>query len=528
MQCLNSVFRTMDSCVEYKTIVEPVMPLVAAPITEQQRNYNPLQDPEAQQLTLEAMLCKAGLDNYANVIIHNHGITNITEYSELQECDLKLFCKVARDRVLLRKLLANLKTLQNASVDETEISETGNEDTMEFSNSSSKTFENFSEYLRDRSEGKAIMRYYDEHGTLTNALRNEMVKIILMDATAQGIETNSNFNDFISQKIVATFPNESAEIYYKSGHTIEGTRKGATGKLLKRKSQVLEALGIRKPKIKRTDNQIPAVITDEEQLNARTWLLDGRSPIETVRENWEACFELRRSDVENAKDTVEVFQLYPILKTPKSTFLIDLDFERMHPGATSNFYARFPLLHQKLETHIRCAVSKDKTYLPLLEAYETSMDGDKKDYLLCMLLPLILQTNYRVKGNWKPSVRETQNSFILEVETADDIAERIDERINFLKGKFDNVCLQPQIVAVGATRSDTGLFVIFEGTEYIADNILHAVCICVQISCVLNLQYAPDCKPLWLFVQSYLFKISASNTELPKSTRHLLGVIDEE
>lgn len=68
--------------------------------------------------------------------------------------------------------------------------------------------------------------------------------------------------------------------------------------------------------------------------------------------------------------------------------------------------------------------------------------------------------------------------------------------------------------------------VIFGGAEYIADNIVHAVCICMHITYVLNLRYTPDCKPLWLFVQSYLFKIPASIIELPKSTRDLLKGID--
>lgn len=97
---------------------------------------------------------------------------------------------------------------------------------------------------------------------------------------------------------------------------------------------------------------------------------------------------------------------------------LELDFEKMHPGATSSFYSRFPLLHNKLDKLISSAVSKDKAYQPLYDAYITTSDGDKKDYLLCLLLPVIIQTNYRVKGNWKPSVKETQDSFILEVEVS--------------------------------------------------------------------------------------------------------------
>lgn len=62
---------------------------------------------------------------------------------------------------------------------------------------------------------------------------------------------------------------------------------------------------------------------DEDQITARTWLVHGRSPIEMVRSKWEACFELRREDIANAKDLPELFQLYPIFRNPKSDALVN-------------------------------------------------------------------------------------------------------------------------------------------------------------------------------------------------------------
>lgn len=99
--------------------------------------------------------------------------------------------------------------------------------------------------------------------------------------------------------------------------------------------------------------------------------------------------------------------------------------------------------------------------------------------------------------------------------------------MDFLRDKFGDMSLQPQIVVVGASRANAAIFVIFGGAEYIADNILHAVCLCMHITYVLNLQYTPDCKPMWLFIQTYLFKIPASIIQLPKSTRDLLQSIDD-
>lgn len=97
---------------------------------------------------------------------------------------------------------------------------------------------------------------------------------------------------------------------------------------------------------------------------------------------------------------------------------IEMDFERLYPEATKNFYNRFPLLHQKLTKFIENAVAKDKAHKLLFDEYNNTTDGQQKDYLLCMLLPIIIQTNYRVKGNYKPSVKESQDSFILEVQVS--------------------------------------------------------------------------------------------------------------
>ncbi|EAT37600.1 AAEL010406-PA [Aedes aegypti] len=110
--------------------------------------------------------------------------------------------------------------------------------------------------------------------------------------------------------------------------------------------------------------------------------------------------------------------------------------------------------------------------------------------------------------------------------TAGDVERRIAQRMDFLRAKFGNIRLQPQIVAIGPSRKESAVMVLFGGAEYKADNVLHAICICMHVTYVLSLEYTPDCKPLWLFIQTYLFKIKASIVELPKSTRDLLQSIE--
>lgn len=116
LEFCNSVFRKMESeaQIQYVTLDEPILPSVAAQITEEQKRYNPLLDPEAPELQFEVLLFRAGLHNYANVIINDHGIASLKDFMELQEGDIKLFCRVARDRVLFRKLLSN--TVRNCLI----------------------------------------------------------------------------------------------------------------------------------------------------------------------------------------------------------------------------------------------------------------------------------------------------------------------------------------------------------------------------------------------------------------------------
>lgn len=80
---------------------------------------------------------------------------------------------------------------------------------------------------------------------------------------------------------------------------------------------------------------------------------------------------------------------------------------------------------------------------------------------------------------------------------------------------------------VGSAKESPGFFVVFGGAEYKADNVLHAICLCLQVSFVLNLEYAQDCKPVWMFIQSYLFGIYASVLEMPKITKELIRSISE-
>lgn len=76
---------------------------------------------------------------------------------------------------------------------------------------------------------------------------------------------------------------------------------------------------------------------------------------------------------------------------------------------------RFPMLHEKLKNQIQKACELKNNH-EMYQEYLKANDGEYKNVLLCTFLPLILQTNYRVKGNWRPSVKETQSSFIMAVQ----------------------------------------------------------------------------------------------------------------
>lgn len=174
-------------------------------------------------------------------------------------------------------------------------------------------------------------------------------------------------------------------------------------------------------------------INEESQIQAQQWLVHGRSPIEFVQKQWNKCFNRRQQQIQNEKDLSAIFLLYPIIQDPKGgilviieiltfvneiLFLIQLqlssDFDRLHPDATRKFYLRFPLLHQKLQNHLEKA-GIHKVHGEKYKQYIETTHGEYKNYLLCTFLPVIIPTNYRIKGKWRPSLKESQMSLILEV-----------------------------------------------------------------------------------------------------------------
>nr|XP_029717964.1 uncharacterized protein LOC115260800 [Aedes albopictus] len=238
-------------------------------------------------------------------------------------------------------------------------------------------------------------------------MRNELVRIILLEGLNLNLTLDSKFHNHIAD---------------------DGTRQPPCGKFIKRKSVELKALGLRGPKIAKQQgalhsepgtsgaqhvaNEIPNA---ELQSQAQNWLVHGRSPLEEVRHQWDLCFEKRKQDIKQEKDLTTIFKLYPIIQDPKGGVLISSDFDRLFPDAARKFYLRFPSLHSKLQKHIEKTCGT-KLYEDTYKEYMTATDGEYKNYLLCTFLPVILQTNYRVKGNWRPSIKEAQQSFILEVQ----------------------------------------------------------------------------------------------------------------
>lgn len=92
------------------------------------------------------------------------------------------------------------------------------------------------------------------------------------------------------------------------------------------------------------------------------------------------------------------------------------DFERLFPNATNNFYQEFPLLHDQLTPFLMKVKKSDKNEARY-ELYKKSPKGNEiKNLLLVYFLPLLVKTDYKLKGsNWRPSVTDAQKFFLTEV-----------------------------------------------------------------------------------------------------------------
>ncbi|XP_058829838.1 uncharacterized protein LOC131689069 [Topomyia yanbarensis] len=470
-------------------------------------------DMDAQNMPLEA-LCKLwGIAALYPQLVDNR-VTDVKRLLRLEPEDINELTRIIGYRITLRDVIYYLKNRYTVPVESTaKLRRAPKKDEI----ANTCQFPELRSFLCSSLTGQCIVKFYEAKHELDNARRNELVKIIVLEAIKRNITLDHAYFRAMSATIQATFPNEPMTIYFTPQSRSGDRLVPAGGKFIKRKAVILRSLEVPVETETVEQPEEETILNKEEQEAARIWLIDGRTPEEKVIEHWIKCRELRRKRFLGLKSLENRIAMFPIVQSFLARALLTLDFESENPGKLQTFYQSFPELHITIGRHLDSI--KDSETREKIRTYRNAQSKESKNVLLAFLLPALIPTNYRVSGLWRPSIKESLDGFILYVQNPEHMNATIEARKCLLMEKSSankELRLQSTVVVVGDIE-DPSYFVICDRLQYPANSIVDAIGFAVVLTCTLNLRYNDDAKPIWLFIQQYLFQMetvdSAKSTD---------------
>lgn len=114
------------------------------------------------------------------------------------------------------------------------------------------------------------------------------------------------------------------------------------------------------------------------------------------------------------------------------------------------------------------------------------------------------------KKMWKPTIIESQRSFILHVKTINDLKIQLQSLREFYKSR--NLTLQPLVIVVGLDLKNlTEFYVSYDNILFKLPTILKAIDCCFKIFHVFSLKYPLASNQCWTLIQILLFNISTEH-----------------
>ncbi|XP_031777357.1 uncharacterized protein LOC116415892 [Nasonia vitripennis] len=238
---------------------------------------------------------------------------------------------------------------------------------------------------------------------------------------------------------------------------------------------------------KKKDIEYVATEGDVQKLN---WLSSNLEPWDQVEKLWQESFESRRMVLKNLQ-IHEYIEKFPCLKTQAGKRMFLLDFKRLYPNEdfieTSKWSNK---IRPCLVEHLGKVNFKSVHEAALLEALKSNdLSEEKQNFVTLYLLPHIIPTKRsgkRKKDNAEPverphrlSLQERRESFILNVQTANDVQTRINDlKQRLLRSKLT---FQPLIVAVGPETNIEKLYVAVNDQLYSINSILTAIKLAIAV-----------------------------------------------
>ncbi|XP_047985679.1 uncharacterized protein LOC125225852 [Leguminivora glycinivorella] len=191
--------------------------------------------------------------------------------------------------------------------------------------------------------------------------------------------------------------------------------------------------------------------------------------------------------------------------------LVEADFDAMHPHCELNLFKKWPLFMAKARPILKNLKSPDVNLL------DEELEEDARDYIFFKLMSYKMPPTVKVpikengkKRFYKPSIVESQNSFILHVTNQSEIKTKLEQyqKMHLARG----TTFQPLVIVVGPTSRDLQHFyVAVESVLYKVDQLLKAVDVCFKLFNTVNLQYPLECLSVWQFIQRFFYDFQNKN-----------------
>lgn len=137
--------------------------------------------------------------------------------------------------------------------------------------------------------------------------------------------------------------------------------------------------------------------------------------------------------------------------------------------------------------------------------------SDTHNACFVYFLPTILKSS----GKKQTTIRESQYSLIRYV---------IDAREVEIENKKE-----PFLLSIGKNKYDVvDVIVYFDGIYYKCNTFLHALETCFKIYMVFNIEYPKASHNVWLFIQTYFYKIKYPNQKINPNIHRLIAKLEIE
>ncbi|XP_055371751.1 uncharacterized protein LOC129618858 [Condylostylus longicornis] len=367
-------------------------------------------------------------------------------------------------------------------------------------------------------ECKDIIQSYKEKQLLGRYDRINLSKSIINHLLNVDPYMNIRKEDFerLASYIVKAFPNESKDSYY----TKYSTGRLASGKLYdaytnaktklakkglihrrsrsKSLSSTCTESTLVSPIHLNLDNDQSTILEIVEEISAASTISDE------LRCKWEITFDHRCMLLEKDTPTSEYIDKFSVLKSGAGYELLVLDAEKRYGTKIVPKITEKNIQLIINEAHL----SRNLKTKEILKALENETDDSKRKCWALLILPYVIPvSNIKRKLStklYRPSKIEAQEAFIAHYKSIPEADHAERQYINQCRKVKVNI--QPKIVFIGENIDLT--WVLVSHVKYCFKNPLEAVTACFSVFMGLNIQYPPECKRIWYFVQNYIYKIT--------------------